>query len=222
MLTLAVDTTAEFGSIALADASGVREEVLLYEPKGFSGVLFQAIEALLARNRVGLRDIELFAGASGPGSFTGVRIGLAAIKGLAEVMSRPAIGISNLRALAEFGSAEARAVLIDARRGEVYAALYDPDGRPVLPEMVAPFPAFLNALVGKRFEWISTDFAPFRMAVESGEFRDYPVVNAPRALAATIARLAIRRASATPLPDAAAVDANYVRRSDAELLWRDS
>ncbi len=83
MLTLAVDTTAEFGSIALADHNAVREELLLHAPAGFSNVLFGAIEALLARQRVSLSEIDLFAGASGPGSFTGVRIGLSAIKGLA-------------------------------------------------------------------------------------------------------------------------------------------
>ena len=74
MLTLAVDTTADFGSVALADENGVRGEVLLHAPQGFSHVLFGAIEALLASQSVRLAEIQLFAGASGPGSFTGVRV----------------------------------------------------------------------------------------------------------------------------------------------------
>jgi tRNA threonylcarbamoyladenosine biosynthesis protein TsaB len=119
-LTLAVDTTAEFGSIALADeddATGVREEVRVQAPRGFSQVLFGEIEALLNRQGVQLNEIELFAGASGPGSFTGVRVGLAAIKGLAEVLGRPVVAVSNLEALAGFGKSNARATIIDARRG---------------------------------------------------------------------------------------------------------
>src|ERR1700733_11570942 len=146
MLTLAVDTTAGFGSIALADANGVREEVLIHAPEGFSNVLFGAIEALLARQAVTLAEIELFAGASGPGSFTGVRVGLSAIKGLAEVFGRQVVAVSNLEALAEFGQSDARATVIDARRGEVYAALCDASGRHSVPEVVLPFQKLLTLL----------------------------------------------------------------------------
>src|SRR5665213_205586 len=104
-LTLAVDTTAGFGSIALADETTTREEVPIHAPQGFSQVLFGEIESLLKRQNIALTDIDLLAGASGPGSFTGVRVGLAAIKGLAEVLNKPAIAVSNLEALAEYGSA---------------------------------------------------------------------------------------------------------------------
>jgi tRNA threonylcarbamoyladenosine biosynthesis protein TsaB len=204
MLTLALDTTAECGSIALAESSdvtGIREEFLLEAPRGFSMVLFGAIEGLLARHGVTLHDIDLFAGASGPGSFTGVRVGLAAIKGLAEVLGKPAVAVSNLAAIAELGSAPLRAVIIDAHRGEVFAALYDDAGRAVVPEMVAPLETFKARIAGySGVEW----------------------VEAPRALAGVIARIAIRRASAGTghAFDPAAIEANYVRRSDAELLWK--
>jgi tRNA threonylcarbamoyladenosine biosynthesis protein TsaB len=220
MLTLAVDTTAEFGSIALMDANGVREEVLLREPKGFSGVLFGQIEALLARQEVGLREVELFAGASGPGSFTGVRIGLAAIKGLGEVLGKPVIAVSNLDALAEYGSEELRATVIDARRGEIFGALYDGAGGQVIPDMVTPFQRFLALPGERRFEWIASDFEPFRAALAGTRFEDYTVTLAPRALAGTIARMAMRRFAAREAADPAGIEANYVRRSDAELLWK--
>jgi tRNA threonylcarbamoyladenosine biosynthesis protein TsaB len=211
MVTLAVDTTASFGSIALADSHGVREEVLLHAPEGFSNVLFGAIEALLARHAVTLPEIDLFAGASGPGSFTGVRVGLSAIKGLAEVLGKRVVAVSNLEALAEFGTSEARATVIDARRGEVYAALYDGAGRQIVPEVVLPFDRFLTLLPEGDIEWISQDFATFSPR--------YRVVNAPRALAAAIARIALGRAAAGLAQDPAAIEANYVRRSDAELLF---
>jgi tRNA threonylcarbamoyladenosine biosynthesis protein TsaB len=202
-LTLAVDTTAEFGSVALADeddASGVREEVRVHAPQGFSQVLFGEIEALLKRQGVRLSEIELFAGASGPGSFTGVRVGLAAIKGLAEVLGKPVVAVSNLEALAEFGKSNARATIIDARRGEVYAALYDGAGNQIIPEEVLPMEKFKEALMGHEVEWISGQMP----------------------LAGAIARIAIRKAKHGLARDPAAIEANYVRRSDAELLWKES
>ena len=218
-LTLAVDTTADSGSIALAD-SRVREEVLIHAPQGFSHVLFAEIEALLGRQHVLLPDIELFAGASGPGSFTGVRVGLAAIKGLAEVFGRRVVAVSNLAALAEFGAGNRRATVIDARRGEVYAALYDSSGHQLVPEVVVPFARFLTLLPRGDFEWISQCFEPFLPALEGTPFETRPVITAPRALAGAIARIAIRKAAAGLAEDPAAIEANYVRRSDAELLFK--
>ncbi len=211
MLTLAVDTTAEFGSLALVDAEGTREEVALRAPDGFSGVLFQEIAALLARQDVSLQDIELFAGASGPGSFTGVRIGLAAVKGLGEVLGRRVVGVSNLEALASLGEGELRAAVIDARRGEVYAGLFDRSGQAVLPEMVTSFAGLLELLGDREFEWVASGFDPVR---------GVPASTPPRALAAAIARVAIRRLHAGGANDPAAVDANYVRRPDAEIFWK--
>jgi tRNA threonylcarbamoyladenosine biosynthesis protein TsaB len=203
MLTLAVDTTAESGSIALVDDTGLREEVAIDAPQGFSQVLFGEMEALLKRQGVRLAEIELFAGASGPGSFTGVRVGLAAIKGLAEVLGRQVVAVSNLEALAEFGSGDARAVVIDARRGEVYAAVYDAAGNQIIPEAVLPLEKFREMLAGRDTEWISD------------------LAGKPRLLAAAIARIAIRRATRGHAQDPAVIEANYVRRSDAELLWKE-
>ena len=220
LLTLAVDTTAEFGSIALADELCVREEALLHAPQGFSQVLFGEIEALLARQRVLLSEIDLFAGASGPGSFTGVRVGLSAIKGLAEVLGKQVVAVSNLQALAEFGNSDARATVIDARRGEVYAALYDSSGRQIIPEVVLPFGKFLALLPEHQVEWISQDFELFLPALAGTRFERYPIVNAPRAIAAAVARIAIRRAVGGLAQDPATIEANYVRRSDAELLYK--
>jgi tRNA threonylcarbamoyladenosine biosynthesis protein TsaB len=213
MLTLAVDTTADSGSIALADEYCVRGELELDAPRGFSMVLFAGIETLLGRQGVRLRDVDLFAAASGPGSFTGVRVGLAAIKGLAEVEGKGAAGISNLEALAEFGQSPARATIIDARRGEVYAALYDGAGNQIVPEMVGPFERFLELLPAREIEWITAGFE-----LPPGARK----VVAPRAIAGAIARIAIRRAMAGLALDPAAVDANYVRRSDAEILWKET
>lgn len=219
MLTLSVDTTAAFGSVALENETGVREEVLLHAPEGFGQILFGAVDSLLARQRVRLAQIELFAGASGPGSFTGVRIGLSAIKGLAEVCGKRVVAVSNLEALAQFGESDTRAVVIDARRGEVFAAVYSGAGNQIVPEAVLPFQKFLTLLPEGEIEWISQDFTPFLPALAGTRFEHNALIEAPRAIAGAIARLAIHQAAQGLAQDPAAIEANYVRRSDAELLY---
>jgi tRNA threonylcarbamoyladenosine biosynthesis protein TsaB len=216
MLTLAVDTTADYGSIAIADENGVREEALLHAPQGFSHVLFGELDALLKRLGLRLSDIDLFAGASGPGSFTGVRVGLSAIKGLAEVHGKKVVAVSNLEAVAEYGTSPVRAVVIDARRGEVYAAVCDDAGNQVVEEVVAPFSRFVAMLPDAALEWVSPDDEVLMRLLRENGLGSCAITKAPRAVAGAIARMAMRRKN--PL-DPAAIEANYVRRSDAELLY---
>lgn len=218
---LALDTTGEFGSLAILEDDRVVEEMPLYAPGGFSGVLYEHLARLLARHKLAATDFDCYASASGPGSFTGVRVGLAAVKGLAEAAGKPVAAVSNLRALAWFGSAPLRAVLLDARRGEVYGGVYDAALQPVGAEVVTRFPAWLASLPAGELEFVSADFAPFRAALAGTRFESTPVVTAPRALAGAIARIAAREYFAGRASDPASVDANYVRRADAELFWRD-
>jgi tRNA threonylcarbamoyladenosine biosynthesis protein TsaB len=208
---LAVDTTHEYGSIALDG-----EVVPLHSPSGFAHVIYPHIRELLERAGAALREIDCFAAACGPGSFTGVRVGLACIKGLAEAEGKPAVAVSNLEALAVFGTASLRAVLLDARRGEVYGAVYDAAGRLVLPETVGKLPEWLASLPQGELEFISTDFTAFGDALPAT-----PRVTAPRALSGAVARIAAGRLARGEACDPAALDANYVRRSDAELFWKE-
>jgi tRNA threonylcarbamoyladenosine biosynthesis protein TsaB len=212
MRILAIDTTSEFGSLAIHQDGQTLEEVPLRAPEGFSQVLFGYIDALLRRHDWDLSDIDVFASAVGPGSFTGVRVGLTAAKGLADAMGRAALGVSNLQALAEFGTTAARGVVMDARRGEIYAAIYGSDLEIVSPEVVVPFPVWLGGLAEPPQEIISPDFSAFRPS-----FGLNIPVREQRTLAAAIARIAERSQSVDP----ALLDANYVRRSDAELFWKD-
>lgn len=219
-LLLAVDTTHEFGSLALARGVDILEELPLQAPDGFAHVIYGHLESLLKRHAIPLGAIDCFASASGPGSFTGVRVGLACIKGLAEACGKPAVAVSNLQAIASFGSAPLRAAVLDARRGEIYGAVYDAAGRLVHPEVVMPFAAWLNNMPEGDLELVSTDFASFCDSFAGTRFAHTPRLTAPRALAAAIARIAAARFLAGEASDPAALDANYVRRSDAELFWK--
>ncbi len=220
-LLLAVDATHEFGSLALARGETILEEVLLHSPSGFGHILFERISNLLANHGLKPGSIDCFAAASGPGSFTGVRVGLACVKGLAEALGKPALAVSNLRALAWFGSAPLRATVLDARRGEIYGAVYNAAGALAQPEAVAKFPVWLESLPEGAMEFVSTDFAPFRAALAATRFEAANIVTAPRALAGAIARIALPAWRNGEPADPAALDANYVRRSDAELFWKE-
>jgi tRNA threonylcarbamoyladenosine biosynthesis protein TsaB len=216
-LVLALDATGAHGSLALVRGPEVLEEILLDSPDGFAHVIHRAIESILARHHVALRDIDAFASASGPGSFTGVRIGLAAVKGLAEALSKPAFGVSNLQALAWFGTSPLRATLIDARRSEVYGAVYDSAGRLTAAETVGPLDRWLASLPS------ASPQNGLEIIAEHAFHPplDRPVTHAPAALAPAIAAIAASRFAAGERPDPAALDANYVRRSDAELFWKE-
>lgn len=220
-LILAVDTTHEFGSLALLRGACVLEEVLLHAPEGFSQILFARLDQLLRRHSVKITDMDCFAATSGPGSFTGVRIGLACVKGLAEATGKPVVALSNLLVMSTFGAAPLRAVLLDARRGEVYGAVYDARGTLVVPETVMPFTAWLRTLPEGDIEFVSMDFTPFAAALQGTRFEIVPVTTAPRALAAALGRIACSQFRAGQAADPAAIDANYVRRSDAELFWKE-
>jgi tRNA threonylcarbamoyladenosine biosynthesis protein TsaB len=214
---LSVDTTSEFGSIALTEGDRTIEEIPLHSPDGFGHILFQRIEQLLARHDVDVNQMDCFAAASGPGSFTGVRVGLTAVKGLAEATGKRVVAVSNLRVLAFFGTAPLRATVLDARRGEVYGAIYNDRLEIVTPEVVMKFPAWVKTLPPNGLEFIAIDFSPFLASVDP----NIPVKTAPRALAAAIGRIADAEHRNGRASDPATVDANYVRRSDAELFWKD-
>ena len=217
-LILAVDTTHEYGSLALARGEDTLEEVSLHAPGGFAHVIYGELRSLLDRQGVALDQVDCFASASGPGSFTGVRVGLACIKGLAEAMSKPAVAVSNLQAIASLGTAQLRAALLDARRSEIYGAVYDAEGRLVAPEIVAPLSRWLESLPNADLEFVCLDLQP---DLGGTRFANARLTVAPRSLAAVIARIAAWRYQRGEALDPAALDANYVRRSDAELFWKE-
>jgi len=210
---LALDTTGEFGGIALVDERGVAEEVMLHSSEGFAHILFVQIGQLLVRHGLSLSNIDAFASASGPGSFTGVRVGLAAAKGLAEAAGRRVVAVSNLQALAWFGTRAQRATVMDARRGQVYGAVYDAALEPVCEEVVMSFPEWLKTIPEGDLEFITQGFPMTGV--------NAPVIEAPRGLAGAIGQIAMMRFQRGLAQDPAEVDANYVRRSDAELLWKE-
>lgn len=204
MTILALDTTSEYGSVALRRDGQTIAELRMHSREGFSPLIFPAVDQLLSKAEVRLCEIDCFAAASGPGSFTGVRVGLSTAKGLAEATGRKVAGISNLRALSVYGTKPRRAVVIDARRSEVYAAVYSDALEPVTAEAVLKFSDWLSGIPAGDYELVTNAERSHGLEV--------------RCLAAAVAFCAER----SQWVDPAALDANYVRRSDAELFWKES
>jgi tRNA threonylcarbamoyladenosine biosynthesis protein TsaB len=221
MKILAVDTTGQYGSLALAENGTVIAEAELFSTDGYAHVVFAKIQKLLFDNFWQLSDIKCFASASGPGSFTGVRVGLTVVKGLAEASSASVSAVSNLRALASFGTGNRRAVLIDARRDEVYAAVYDDALLPLIPETVTRISKWLNALTGDDYEFIASSGSGLLDHLNETRFAQMPRTVAPESLAGAVAQCAWTDAQVGALLSPVEADANYVRRSDAESFWKD-
>ncbi len=225
MVLLAIDTTSVHGGVSLAHDGEILETRPIDAPDGFGTVIYQEIRSLLERQRLHLRDIDCYAAAAGPGSFTGIRIGLAVVKSLAEAHGKRVVPVSNLAALAWAGSGRYRAPILDARRGEVYAAVYDDQLRPVVDEVVTAWEEFLRLVGAREVTFLSPDptmFQPGGAAPIATESHSrYRTATVSTCLAEAVAQVAVARLAEGKVMPPEAVDANYIRRPDAELKWKD-
>jgi tRNA threonylcarbamoyladenosine biosynthesis protein TsaB len=228
MVILALDTTTKRSSCAIARGGAV-----VCEREGDAGRpqaerLPGDLMALLAECGIALTAVDAFAVAVGPGSFTGLRIGIAAMQGLAFATGKPLAGVSGFDALAAIAAGgamsgrpaapgEARpaiATWVDAWRGEVYAALYE-GGRPADAPVVAPPDELLRNLAGRPAAFVGDGTATYRRLIEDALGSDARFVEpAAPLLAGTIAGLAAAR---NEWPPPHAIRPLYVRRPDAEL-----
>src|ERR1700733_11863750 len=166
MIVLAIDTCEPRGSIAILNDNAVLQVVAHTSTEEYSSWLLPAVNLALESAKSTLADIDAFAAASGPGSFTGVRIGLTTVKAWSEVFNRPIVAVSRLEAVAAQSQSNAPYVasLIDAQRGQIFGALYKraADGLTLIEqEMVASPEVFLDwvdqQVAGNEVTWISVD-----------------------------------------------------------------
>ncbi|MDD2366322.1 MAG: tRNA (adenosine(37)-N6)-threonylcarbamoyltransferase complex dimerization subunit type 1 TsaB [Desulfuromonadaceae bacterium] len=135
MKILAIDTSTSFATIAVAVENQVVAELLLNTNRTLSARLIPEIERVIATAGLGISDIDLFASSIGPGSFTGIRGGVATIQGLALATGKPCVGFSSLEMLAMNFSLSSTLIcpMLDARKSEVYAALYNLSSQAPIP-----------------------------------------------------------------------------------------
>jgi tRNA threonylcarbamoyladenosine biosynthesis protein TsaB len=219
MLLLVVDTSGKPGSIALAqcgpdDACEVVEATPL--PGGtFSAQLVPQIAALLEKHGFSKADIGAFVVVSGPGSFTGLRVGLAVIKALAEALAKPVAAVSLLEVLATPGHSQGRVMTaLDAGRNEVFLGEYEVEG------------AQAHAISGRlltREQWLmSADdvviVTPDKTIADAFRAKGLRVLEVPQPQSDAIARLGWRRIASGETVSPETLDATYIGQSDAEIF----
>ncbi len=222
MLLLATDTSGKHGSIALARVETANQssssiEVLEVVPLAggtFSAQLIPQIAALLAKHGFKKEDIAAFVVASGPGSFTGLRVGLAAIKALAEVTGKPISAVSLLEAVARSGKVRGKVIAaLDAGRGEIYTGIYDITDRvAVVSEQLLSPDDFIQAASGL----CVTTPSPSVAALARDAGIQVEGINVPQS--DVIARLGWEKIQAGETVSPEELEANYIRRSDAEIF----
>jgi tRNA threonylcarbamoyladenosine biosynthesis protein TsaB len=222
MITLALDTSTRTGDCAVLRGDDVLAEVPGEASRTHAERLPRDLMTVLDRAGLALVDVDVFAVAIGPGSFTGLRVGIATMQGLALAAGRPLVGVSVLDALAHAASGAVEATThvaawVDAWRGEVYAALYD-GTRVVEGASVEPPAAILARLRGRHALFIGDGVGAHREAVSiamgaRGVFA--PVLEPP--LAGIIARLARAEVAGGRRPGPADIQPLYVRRPAVEL-----
>lgn len=223
MKVLGVDTATASCSVAITEGEELLAEMTLVSGETHSRHLARLIETLIRNTGLSLDRIEGFAVARGPGSFTGLRIGISTVKGFAVAGNRPVAGVSTLAALAwQIGPTDHLICpMIDARRKEVYAAWYrwHPDGpAAVSGERVASPEAVLTAL-DRPCIFVGSGASAYRHRI--GERAGHRALFAAGALnatrAATIAMLGARRLIAGRSDDVERLVPTYLRKSDAEI-----
>ena len=221
MLLLSVDTSGKQGSIALAIAGtteGDDFEVIEIAPLvggTFSAQLIPQIIELLSRNGFTKGDIGALTAASGPGSFTGLRIGLAAVKALAEVLDRPIAAVSLLEVCVFASGAQGKIMAaLDAGRSDVYVGEYTIPAVPgqVPREHILTRSEFLAQAKG----W--TVVTPDSVLSDAAGAAGLSVSTLPPISAAEVARLGWRKIQSRETVTAEQLEANYIRRTDAAML----
>jgi tRNA threonylcarbamoyladenosine biosynthesis protein TsaB len=232
VIVLAIDTCDALGSVAVLRDAAVSKFVVHESQEDYSSWLLPAVRECLAGAGLRMEDVDAYAAAAGPGSFTGVRVGLTTVKAWGEVYRKPIVPVSRLRAIAveAWGDPRFVAAWVDAHRGQVFGAIYKSEGSDLLrasDEMVIAPENFLEAVAqatgGDAVTWASMDPESFFDEAEVEKRRkigeEFKFVS-PLMLAGPIGAIALRELEAGRFTDPLRLDANYVRRSDAEVFWK--
>jgi tRNA threonylcarbamoyladenosine biosynthesis protein TsaB len=223
MLLLVTDTSGKRGSVALARADSKAHGVDLIDQVPLAGGTFSAqlvpqIATLLASHGLSKNDIDAFVVVSGPGSFTGLRVGLAAIKALAEILKKPIVPVSLLEVVALASGTRGNVMAaLDAGRGEIYAGEY----------LVADSAQFVSERLLTKDEFLAAAqnvvvATPDEVLAKTIRDSGIRLVQVPSPDPLLMARAGLHRLEAGLNLSPEQLEANYIRRSDAEIFAKDA
>jgi tRNA threonylcarbamoyladenosine biosynthesis protein TsaB len=197
----------------------------------YSSWVLPKVEEALAANQLKMREVGVYAVAAGPGSFTGLRVGLTSVKAWSGVYGGKIASISRLEAIAQQADGEQGfvAAFVDAQRDQVFGALFRRTGESleeVGEELVIGPQGFLawveERAAGEAVAWISMD--PEKLTAvpgwEAHAQRGEVIQPSSHVLAPILGKIGLGRSREGRLVEALTLDAQYVRRSDAEIFWK--
>ncbi len=221
MYVLAIDTATNSGGAALSRNGEVVGSVMLKTPLRYSDQMIGMVDFLIRAHQLRLKDVGCLVAATGPGSFTGVRIGLAVVKAMGQALATPAVGISTLEALAwRFHDIQTRvAPMLDARRQQIYGAAFEIEGwelKSVASQTVAHPAEWLKRLPPGDFLFVGDGARLYQGAISAAR-PGSRVLESDNQILEPLCRLGFRRLCAGLAESVESLSANYVRPSDAEL-----
>ena len=219
MLILGIDTSGKNGSIALVEcepSSSRTLDLVPLEGGTFSAQLVPQMAALLQKYGRTKYDVDVLAVVSGPGSFTGLRVGLAAIKVLAEILQKPIVAVSFLESIAVASGFHGQVTAaLDAGRGEIYAGTYDVrDGGATLVDEQLLTVQELGAENPGKLVATPDETLGQQLRIRGNDVRVVPTQKAD-----AIATLAFNKFQRGETVSPESLDATYIRRSDAEIKF---
>ena len=223
---LSLDTSTAAGSIVLSEGDKLLGEINLEVAATHSARLLPGIEHVLKFAGISLSELHALAVINGPGSFTGLRIGLATVKGLAAASGKPVIPINAFDAWAEkvHAGKGMLTVMIDARRQEVYSATFqqvDQSWIPLLSGRVDKVENLVPLFPTSPMQFVGDGALRYRPLLETPDHPEWRVVDCDCFLGRPLAKLALQKALSGATLPAREVQAYYLRKSDAELFWKE-
>ncbi|MGB7622942.1 MAG: tRNA (adenosine(37)-N6)-threonylcarbamoyltransferase complex dimerization subunit type 1 TsaB [Terriglobia bacterium] len=227
MLILSVDTSTKAGSVAILHNDALVGCVETDSTESHSVRLFAAVQFLARQLKLSMRDFDAYAVTTGPGSFAGLRIGVAAVKGWAEMNQKPVVAVSTLEAIAgmaeEIPTNPRIAALLDARRSELYAGIFTRSEGELIPEgpdRVMKVDSFFTMQPRIPCQFVGPEVEQFSSYVTANTASGWSLRRTSWYLAPQVAFLAARRLRRAETMSSDQVSIHYVRRSDAEMMFQ--
>jgi tRNA threonylcarbamoyladenosine biosynthesis protein TsaB len=223
MKILALDTATQSCSVAVTDEGSLTAELTIVKSQTHSKHLMELIHSVLEVAGFRVADLDGLAVTIGPGSFTGLRIGISTIKGLAQALAKPVVGVSTLEALAWQCGQTSYLIcpLLDARKGEVYGATYCfNEGRLIQKTSArAMIPEAVVEEIKSPCVFIGTGARLYRQGIvaAAGSLAHFVPESQNMIRASSIASLSVPRFEANDTDEIAGLVPHYIRKSDAEL-----